>query len=452
MPMRPQIHCPVPEGTKDLRSYQKSLELYERARQSLAGGVSSHFRASEQPHPLFYVRAQGARVWDVDGNEYLDFTLSQGPMILGHSNPAVLDAVHRATSCGQLYAAEHLAELELAEALQRVIPCAELLRFCVTGSEAVQAALRVARAYTGRSKFVKFEGHYHGWLDSVAFSVNPPIGVSESRLDLDPVPWTSGIPVGMENELIVLPWNDLERAEKLLEKRGQEIAAVIAEPIMCNNGCILPEPGFLEGLRQACSRYGIVLIFDEIITGFRVALGGAQDFFKVIPDLAVFGKAMGNGFPISAIVGSRKIMDLLATGKTLQAGTMNAQTAAVAAALVTVAELKENSRQIYGQFREQAEHLRTSLEEAAQHYGHQVLIQGLGPVFHLGFTSLSKVNNYHDTLSYDQNKYHDFCSGMRERGVRLISRGLWYLSTSHTQADIDQCIKAARGTFAELKS
>jgi glutamate-1-semialdehyde 2,1-aminomutase len=450
--MRPEIRCLLPERTKNLRSYQKSFELYERAKQSLAGGVSSHFRASEQPHPLFYVRAEGARVWDVDGNEYLDFTLSQGPMILGHSNPAVLAAVQKTTSCGQLYAAQHLAELELAEALKRIIPCAELLRFCVTGSEAVHAALRLARAYTGKSKFVKFEGHYHGWLDNVAFNVNPPVSVSGSRLELDPVPWTSGISLGLENELIVLPWNDLERAEKLLEKREQEIAAVIAEPIMCNNGCVLPEPGFLEGLRQACSRHGVVLIFDEIITGFRVALGGAQDHFKVIPDLAVFGKAMGNGFPISVIAGLRKLMDLLATGNALQAGTMNAQSAAVAAALVTVSELEESSQQIYRRFYEQAEHLRRSLEEAAREYGHQVLIQGLGPVFHLGFTSLWKVNNYRDTLSYDQNRYHDFCNGMRERGVRLISRGLWYLSTSHSQTDIEQCIKAARETFAELRS
>jgi glutamate-1-semialdehyde 2,1-aminomutase len=435
-----------------LRSYQKSLELYQRAKQSLAGGVSSQFRASEQPHPLFYARAAGARVWDVDGNEYLDFTLSQGPMILGHSNPAVLDAVQKATACGQLYAAQHLAELELAEALKRVIPCAELLRFCVTGSEAVHAALRLARTYTGRSKFVKFEGHYHGWLDSVAFSVSPAVTVSASRLDLAPVPWTSGIPAGAENEVIVLPWNDLERAEQFLAKRGQEIAAVITEPIMCNNGCILPEPGFLEGLRRACSRYGVVLIFDEIITGFRVALGGAQDYFKVVPDLAVFGKAMGNGFPISAIVGVQKIMDLLATGKALQAGTMNAQTAAVAAGLVTVSELEERSQHIYCRFYEQAEYLRTSLEEAAREYGHQVLIQGLGPVFHLGFSSLSKVTDYRDTLSYDQAKYRNFCNGMRERGVRLISRGLWYLSTSHTQTDIEECIKVARETFSELKS
>jgi glutamate-1-semialdehyde 2,1-aminomutase len=237
-----------------------------------------------------------------------------------------------------------------------------------------------------------------------------------------------------------------------LQQHGKEVAAIITEPIMCNSGCIPPEPGFLEGLRETCDRHGVVLIFDEIITGFRVALGGAQAHFKVTPDLAIFGKAMGNGFPISALVGSRKIMGLLTTGKVLQAGTMNAQNTSVAAALATVLELQRNSEQIYGQFYRQAELLKASLEEAAREQGHQVLIQGVGPVFHMGFTSLSKVRNYQDTLSYDKAKYSAFCLGMRERGVRLMSRGIWYLSASHTQADIEESVNAARTTLAEMKS
>jgi glutamate-1-semialdehyde 2,1-aminomutase len=435
-----------------VRSYQKSLDLFERAKKSLAGGVSSHFRASEQPHPLFYVRAAGARIWDVDGNESLDFTLSQGPMILGHSNAAVLKAAQSATSCGQLFAAQHVAELELSEAIQQVVPSAELVRFCVTGSEAAQATLRLARVYTGRSKFIKFEGHYHGWLDSVAFSVSPAESSSASGLTLTPEPWTSGISAGLENEVIVLPWNDLKKVQEVLQQRGQEVAAIITEPIMCNSGCIPPEPGFLEGLREACDRYGVVLIFDEIITGFRVALGGAQAYFKVTPDLAIFGKAMGNGFPISALAGLRKIMGLLTSGKVIQAGTMNAQNTSVAAALATVLELQRNSLEIYGQFYRQAEFLRASLEEAARDQGYQILIQGLGPVFHMGFTPLSKVRNYWDTLSYDKAKYSAFCLGMRGRGVRLMSRGIWYLSASHSQADIEECVSAARATFAEMKA
>jgi glutamate-1-semialdehyde 2,1-aminomutase len=239
---------------------------------------------------------------------------------------------------------------------------------------------------------------------------------------------------------------------EVLQQRGKEIAAIITEPVMCNSGCIPPEPGFLEGLREACDRHGVVLIFDEIITGFRVALGGAQAHFKVTPDLAIFGKAMGSGFPISALLGSRKIMGLLTTGKVLQAGTMNAQNTSVAAALATVLALQRNSQQIYGQFYRQAELLRASLEESAREQGHRILVQGLGAVFHMGFTSLSKVRNYRDTLSYDKQKYSAFCLGMRERGVRLMSRGIWYLSASHTQSDIAEAVSAAQATLAEMKS
>ena len=280
-----------------MRSYEKSLHLLERAKKSLAGGVSSHFRALEQPHPLFYVRATGARIWDVDGNESLDFTLSQGPMILGHSNAEVLESAQSATSSGQLFAGQHLAEVELSEAIQQIIPSAELIRFCVSGSEAAQAALRLARAYSGRSKYIKFEGHYHGWLDSVGFSVSPAESGSVSGSTLTPVPWTEGISPGVEDEVIVLPWNDLEKVREVLQQRGNEIAAIITEPIMCNSGCIPPEPGFLEGLREACDRHGVVLIFDEIISGFRVALGRRTSLFQGDAGSGDFRKGYGEWFP-----------------------------------------------------------------------------------------------------------------------------------------------------------
>jgi glutamate-1-semialdehyde 2,1-aminomutase len=435
-----------------LRSYRKSLELFERARHALAGGVSSQFRASEQPYPLFYARAEGTRVWDEDGNESLDFTLSQGPLILGHSNPTVLSAVATALSVGQLYAGQHLAELELAEALKRVIPCAELVRFCVSGSEAVQAALRLARAHTKKPAIIKFEGHYHGWLDSVAFNVNSPARPSSPDFEeCEPIPWTTGMAPGLEKHLIILPWNDLDAVRKAFQKRGGEIAAIITEPIMCNNGCILPKPGFLEGLRELCDQYGAVLIFDEIITGFRVSLGGAQAYFKVSPDLAIFGKAMGSGFPISAIVGRQRIMKLLETGETIVAGTMNAQNASIAAALATVAQLEAGPEDTYARLYELAQLLRGALKEAATLYGHQILIQGLGPVFHVGFTLVSEVSDYNLTHSYDKIKYAQFCLNMREKGIRLIPRGLWYLSTAHTVEDVARCAQAARASFEEME-
>jgi glutamate-1-semialdehyde 2,1-aminomutase len=388
----------------------------------------------------------------VDGNEWLDFTLSQGPMILGHSHPAVVDAVARANERGQVFAAQHMEELELAEALQRLIPCAELMRFCVSGSEAAQAALRVARTYTGKSKYIKFEGHYHGWLDSVAFSVNPPAGALCDSNGGVPVPWSAGMPQSLADEVIVLPWNDLRAVERVLEQRGAEIAAVITEPVMCNNGCIFPEPGFLDGLRAACDQSRTVLIFDEIITGFRVHLGGAQPRFDVTADLAIFGKAMGSGFPISAIVGKSELMDIVTSAKAIQAGTMNAQNASVAAALATVTHLEKHAGEIYPEFARLSETLRGGLRQAAEKNGHKVLIQGAGAVFHMGFTSAAGVKDYRGTLQYDNAKYHRFVRAMREQGIRLIGRGLWYLSAAHTEADIRQCLEAAGSALAELDS
>ena len=435
-----------------MRSYRKSFELHERAKRSLAGGVSSAFRASEQPHPLFYTHGEGSRVWDVDGNESIDFTLSQGPMILGHCHPDVVAAVEKANKRGQIFAAQHLEELELAEIVQQLVPCAELVRFCVSGSEAAQAALRVARAYTGKSKYIKFEGHYHGWLDSVAFSVNPPAELLCGCKDGAPVAWSAGIPDGLADEVIVLPWNDLAAVKRILEERGAEIAAIITEPVMCNNGCIFPEPGFLEGIRAACDRSGTVLIFDEIITGFRLHLGGAQHYFNVTADLAIFGKAMGSGFPISAIVGKRTLMELVTSGKAIQAGTMNAQNASVAAALATVTYLKTHVGEIYPEFLRLSEILRDGLREEARKNGHQVLIQGSGAVFHMGFSSQERVTDYRGTLQYDSAKYHRFVREMRERGIRLIGRGLWYLCVAHREGDIERCIEAAGAALADLEA
>ncbi len=429
---------------KLLKSYKKSLELFERSKRSLAGGVSSQFRAGEIPHPLFYARAEGARLTDVDGNEVLDFTLSQGPMILGHSHPAVLRAVCEAISQGQLYGAQHMAELELAEMLRSLIPCAELVRFSLSGSEAVHAALRVARAYTRRPKFIKFEGHYHGWFDNVSFSINPSRQEPHVSDLLSPARWTQGISAGLESQLLVLPWNDLQRLQAVLERRGSEVAAVIMEPVMCNNGCILPCPGFLEGVREACDRHGVTLIFDEVITGFRISSGGAQKHFDVVPDLAVFGKAMASGFPISALVGKRKIMECMAAGACIHAGTLNAQNACVAAALATLRELLNPEKDLYSKLFRLGKQLCKGLSDAGAASRQRILIQGLGPVFHMGFTDLDKVSNFRDTFKYDTARYREFCLGMRERGVRLIGRGIWYVSAAHTEEDINRCIHAAR--------
>ncbi len=429
--------------------YAASKELFERAQHVLAGGVSSEFRKFAHPHPLFFTRGAGARIEDVDGNEYLDFTLSQGPLILGHSPASVLEAVREASADGQIFAGQHLRELELAEKLVSLIPCAELLRMSLSGSECVHAALRLARAATGRPKFLRFEGHYHGWYDNVASGVAAADEAAlGSRENPNLIPWTEGLPARVAEETLVLPWNDLALLEQTLSDRHEELAAVITEPVMCNSGCIPPKPGFLEGLRALCDQYGIVLIFDEVITGFRVGLGGAQARLGVTPDLAVFGKAMANGYPISALAGKRSLMDLLAQGRVIHAGTMNSGNPCVAAALATIAALEEPD--VYPRIYRLGERLMQGLRQAAAAAGHEVLLQGLGPMFHLGFTSREQVSEFRETFAFDKPKYAAFSVGMQERGVRLIGRGLWYISAVHRDEDIDACLAAATEVFTDI--
>lgn len=432
-----------------MKSYTQSKALYERASRVLAGGVSSEFRKFNWPHPMFYTSAQGSRIVDVDENEFLDFTLSQGPLILGHSHPEVLEAVQKASAEGQLFAGQHLLEIELAEKFQRLVPCADLVRFSLSGSEADHAALRIARAVTGRPKFIRFEGHYHGWFDNVAWGIGGPsldaLGDYEAPT---PLPWTQGLLPHTTDEFILLPWNNLALLERTLAARHAEVAAIITEPVMCNSGCIPPEPGFLEGLRRLCDQYEIALIFDEVITGFRLGLGGAQGYFGVTPDLAVFAKAMANGYPISALVGKQRWMQPVAEGKVIHAGTMNSSNATVAAALATLEVLERENA--HAHIFALGQRLMNGLRAIAIETGQPLLVQGLGPMFHTGFTPLAKVRDFRDTLSYDRTKFGLFTREMQERGIRLIGRGLWYLSTAHTDADIDEALATAHDVLKTL--
>ncbi len=432
-----------------MKEYTQSRILYERARRVLAGGVSSAFRQNSFPFPLFYKSASGSRITDVDGNEYIDFSLSQGPMFLGHSHPAVFQKVVAYSCGGQLFAGQHILELELAEKLNKIIPCAELLRFSLSGSEAIHAALRVARAVTRRPRFIRFEGHYHGWFDNVAFGVSgPSLEALGSYEEPEPIPWTEGLPQCATEEFILLPWNDLALVEKTLEKRHEEVAAIITEPVMCNSGCIPPEPGFLEGLRSLCDRYEIALIFDEVITGFRLSLGGAQAYYNVVPDLAVFGKAMTSGYPISVLAGQSYWMDAIASGRVIHAGTMNSTIPTVAAALATL-EVLEHEKP-YPRLFSLGESLMSGLRKAAENTGQPLLVQGLGPVFHTGFIDQKKVSSYRDVLRYDLKKQAAFVQGMQEQGVRIIGRGLWYISLAHTLEEVQFAISAAERVLQDL--
>ena len=434
-----------------MNEYPVSKRWYERARNTLAGGISSQFRAAS-PHPMFYERAEGPWIWDVDGNRYLDFTLSQGPMILGHSHPEVLDAMRSAMLKGQLFAGQYEQEVLLAETLVRLIPGAERVRFSCTGSEADHAVLRMARYRTGRQKVLKFEGHYHGWLDGVSFSVNPAVDRAGPGDQPNLVPWGGGIPESQRADVVIAQWNDLEAVERAFERFPDEIAAVITEPVMCNQGCIEPSPGFLSGLRDSCDRHGAALIFDEIITGFRLDLGGAQAHYGVTPDLAVFGKALGSGNPISALVGGAEWFAGVESNEVYHAGTLNSNNVSVAAALKTVEVLERDDRGAHRQIVDMGTALREGFEELARESFPELRVMGPGPMFHLGFRAAGEVHKYRDVLAYDGALYGRFVAEMARRGIRLIGRGLWYVSAAHDASHIEHTLDVAAVVLRELRA
>ena len=425
--------------------FQRSQELYEEACKVLAGGVSSHFRTLGRPHPMFFTEGQGARVRDVDGNEYIDFTLSQGPMLLGHSHPEVLERVRVEQSKGQLFAAQSELEIELARLLTRILPSADLVRFSNSGSDAAHAAFRMARALTGKRKILKFEGHYHGWFDDIFLDVKPARDGSGYRTSL----LTGGQPASVLDQVVVLPWNDLKVVRDTLE-RDPEIAAVVTEPIMCNNSCILPEPGYLEGLRELCTQHGAVLIFDEVITGFRVALGGAQELLGVQADLSIYGKAMASGYPLSLVAGKRSFMECLADGRVVHAGTMNANIPVLAASLASVEILSRERKELYPRITRQGRRLMEGLMARARARDLPLLVQGLGPMFHTGFSPRESIRNFRQCASYDAGLIEEMSFGLLRRGVRIIGRGLWFVSAALSEEDVDTVLETAEQVFEEM--
>ncbi|QKJ32642.1 aspartate aminotransferase family protein [Mucilaginibacter mali] len=433
----------------EIRKYDKSAQLLERAKKVLAGGVSSEFRKYNHPHALFYTHGSGSRVYDVDGNEYLDFTLSQGPLILGHSHPYVMRAITEYSAPGQLYAGQHIREIELAEKINQLIPAAELMRFCLDGSEAVHTAFRVARAKTGKQKFLRFEGHYHGWLDNVCWGISTPSAEAlGSREEPEVFPWTAGLAQNTRDEFIVIPWNDAELLRETVKKNHHELAAIITEPVMCNNGCIMPKDGFLQAIRALCTEYNMAFILDEVITGFRLSLGGAQQYFGIKPDMAIFAKAIASGYPISAIVGTREWMGLIESAKVIHAGTMNSSNATVAAALATIEVLEKEMP--YEQMFALGKKFIAGLKAAAEKTGHKMLVQGPGPMFNIAFTDVNEIADYRGTLATDKAKLGKFIAAMHNRGIRIIGRGLCYISAAHTEADIDLTIDQAYQALKEL--
>jgi glutamate-1-semialdehyde 2,1-aminomutase len=308
-------------------TFEESRLRLERAKRTIPGGVHSNIRLSEQPWPLWFDHADGSHIYDVDGNDLIDYVLANGPLLLGHTPKPVTDAVKVQLDKGLIYAGQTDLEVEASERIVQMVPCAEQVRFNMTGTEAVQAALRIARGATGRQKILLFQGHYDGWADSVLFNngtMGRSLDADGAEGELAAVAESQGVQGAVAADLIVAQWNDADAVEAVLARHRDEIAAVIMEPILCNSGVILPRPGYLELVRDLCSRFGIVLIFDEIITGFRVGPGGAQGMLGVTPDLAVFGKALASGLPVACVAGRAALFDGVSVGRVMHAGTFNA--------------------------------------------------------------------------------------------------------------------------------
>ncbi len=414
-------------------------------------GVNSNARLWRNPRfcyvgpaaaaSLFAEKAYGSHIWDVDGNEYIDYRLGFGPVILGHSYPKVSKAVaDQVLKRGTVYALSTELELEVADRLTKAIPCAEMVKFSNTGTEATAHAIRLARAYTKKNVILKFEGHYHGWQDYLNFSTHPPYTTPER----EPFPQSAGIPNEIKKFIIVERWNDFHSIEQTVKERHDEIAAIITEPIMGNAGAITPKPGYLKFLRELCDRYGILLIFDEVKTGFRVAYGGAQELYDVKPHIATYAKAISNGFPMSAIVGEREIMDTFGVGtqKANHAGTYNANPVSLTAANETLKILAR--KDVYRHMKKYCGRLCSGILQAARSANMPVKILGVPGLFQMLYTEKEEINDYEDLRNEITDFYVKVQYELLKEGIMIDAdnQECIYTSFSHDADDLDKTLSA----------
>ncbi len=433
--------------------FAASRDYAERASAAIPGAVNSNIRLASFPVPLCFEHGKGAYLFDLDGNRYIDYALGMGPAILGHAPRIVCDAVADSLSQGQMLGGQHRHELDLAERIKRVIPNAERVRVGMSGSEVVQAAIRVSRAFTGKRKYIKFEGQYHGWFDNVLLSNAPPTDVeAEDSPDRgEPHLETLGQAQSVAGDVIVLPWNDAGAVKSVLDDHGRDVAAIITEPAMCNTGAIAPVPGYLEALRELANANDVVLIFDEVITGFRLALGGCQEKFGVTADLATFAKAMAGGFPVSALTGRAEIMDLFGTGAVNHAGTYNANVPSVAAAIAALDALSAGNGKAIRDLQRKGENLMEGLRRCAADRKSNLRVQGFGSCFSTFFSDLADVTDYRSYRRTDLKKQVKFLEYMVVAGIRPTSRGTWFLSTAHSNDDIEETVAAAANALDALE-
>jgi glutamate-1-semialdehyde 2,1-aminomutase len=425
----------------------ESRHYHELAKARIAGGVNSNVRLGSAP--ICFASGKGSRLTDVDGNVYIDYALGMGPTILGHAPTTVTAEVSRTLALGQLFAGQHTLELELANEFCACVRSAELVRFGLSGSEMVQAAIRVARAHTRRPEVIKFEGHYHGWFDNILINQNPPVAVGGNPIPRPRHLQSAGQSAHASDDFAVLPWNDAGVIDQYVGANASRIAAIITEPIMFNTGGILPKPGYLEHLRRVTKEHGIVLIFDEVITGFRVALGGAQELYDIKPDLSVFAKALGAGFPVAALAGRRDIMEMFASGGVNHSGTYNANLVSLSAALASLRELATNDQAAYKRINATGTALMEGIAAAGRRRGANLQVSGLPAAFHTCFAS-RPIHDYATYSSANQKQLALFLSALLESGVRPTSRGTWFVSAAHTDDDVASTLEAVERALQRI--
>jgi glutamate-1-semialdehyde 2,1-aminomutase len=424
-----------------------SHELIQRARLSIPGGVNSPVRAFNGVggDPVFFERAAGACLYDVEGRAYIDYVGSWGPMIAGHAHPDIVAAVQAAAARGLSFGAPCPAEVEMAERLCAIVPALDMVRMVNSGTEATMSAIRVARAATGRDAIIKFEGCYHGHADSFL------VKAGSGALTLG-VPTSPGVPPAVADLTVTLPYNDLAAVRACLEVRGSEIAAIIVEPVAGNMNCIPPVDGYLQGLREACDEFGCLLIFDEVMTGFRVALQGAQGLYGITPDLSTFGKVIGGGMPVGAFGGKREYMELVApSGPVYQAGTLSGNPVAMAAGLANLQLICRDG--FFEELGEKTQSLACGLQQAADAAGVPVLTTRVGGMFGLFFTDADRVINFAEAGHCDVAAFKRFFHLMLERGVYLAPSAFeaGFVSMAHTEQQIQATVKAAQESFALIQ-
>ena len=421
-----------------MKKHSNSGKLFRIARKIIPGGVNSPVRAftAVGNNPLFIEKAKGSRIYDADGNSYIDYVLSWGPMILGHAHPRVVSALKKAVGKGTSYGAPTALEIELAELVLKVFPSMDKIRMVNSGTEATMSAIRVARGFTNRDKIIKFEGCYHGHADGLLVKA----GSGAMTFGL---PDSPGVPKSYARNTITLPFNDIQAFRSMIEKEGKDIACVILEPVVGNIGCVLPKPGFLEAIRKLTRQYGIVLIFDEVMTGFRVSFGGAQAYFGIKPDMTCLGKVIGGGLPVGAYGGKKEIMSMVSPeGPVYQAGTLSGNPLAMTAGIETIRELSKPGT--YKTLETRSAMLEEGLVDAAKKAGIKTRLYRAGSMFCTYFTD-ADVTDYASAKEADTQKFSQFFLEMLEQGVNLAPSQFeaGFISLAHSDRDIEATIEAA---------